>query len=65
MMSYKFPKRVLALLIGVGLAIAGSHAPAQSVSGSISGTVTDPTGADCGGRHGDAHQHGPRRGHSR
>ena len=45
MMSYKFPKRVLALLIGVGLAIAGSHAPAQSVSGSISGTVTDPTGA--------------------
>ena len=45
MNSYKSPKCILALLIGMGLAISGSHTAAQAVSGSISGTVTDATGA--------------------
>ena len=45
-MSYKFAKCVLTLVIGLGLAIAGGYAAAQSsVSGSISGTVTDSSGA--------------------
>jgi hypothetical protein len=45
-MSYRFAKRVLALVIGIGLAIASGYASAQSsVSGSISGTVTDASGA--------------------
>src|ERR1039458_9672029 len=41
-MSCKFAKCVLALVIGIGLALAGGYAAAQSsVSGSISGTVMD------------------------
>jgi len=45
-MSYKSAKCVLALLVGIGLAISGGYAAAQSsVSGSISGTVTDSSGA--------------------
>ena len=44
-MSCKFAKCVVALVIGMGLVIAGGHAAAQAVSGSISGTVTDPSGA--------------------
>jgi Carboxypeptidase regulatory-like domain/TonB-dependent Receptor Plug Domain len=44
-MSYRFAKFVLALVIGIGLAIAGGYAVAQAVSGSISGTVTDSSGA--------------------
>jgi hypothetical protein len=45
-MSYRFAKCVLALTIVIGLAVAGSYAAAQSsVSGSISGTVMDASGA--------------------
>ena len=45
-MSCKFAKCVLALVSGIGLALAGGYAAAQSsVSGSISGTVTDSSGA--------------------
>lgn len=45
-MSRKFSRSVLALLIAIGLAITVNYATAQSsVSGSISGTVTDATGA--------------------
>jgi hypothetical protein len=45
-MSHKFAKCCIALLTAIGLALTVSYATAQSsVSGSISGTVTDPTGA--------------------
>src|SRR5579859_4171931 len=45
-MASRLVKCVLALVSGIGLAIAGSNATAQSsVSGSISGTVTDSSGA--------------------
>src|ERR1035438_4171905 len=45
-MSCKFAKCVLALVIGIGLALAGGYAAAQSsVSGSISGTVMDSSQA--------------------
>ncbi|HEV2487198.1 MAG TPA: carboxypeptidase regulatory-like domain-containing protein [Terracidiphilus sp.] len=45
-MSCKFAKCVLALVFGIGIALAGGYAAAQSsVSGSISGTVTDSSGA--------------------
>ena len=45
-MSHNFTKSVLALLAVIGLILASSYATAQSsVSGSISGTVTDSSGA--------------------
>jgi hypothetical protein len=45
-MSRKFAQSAFALLIGMTLLFAGSHAAAQSsTSGSISGTVTDSSGA--------------------
>ncbi len=45
-MTYKIAKCVLALLAVTGLTFAGSYATAQSsTSGSISGTVTDSSGA--------------------
>ena len=45
-MSSKFAKCVLALVSVIGLAISTGYAAAQSsVSGSISGTVTDSSGA--------------------
>jgi hypothetical protein len=45
-MSNKFAKSFFALLIAIGLVFTVSYATAQSsVSGSISGTVTDATGA--------------------
>jgi hypothetical protein len=45
-MSCKFAKCVLAQVIGIGLALAGGYAAAQSsVSGSISGTVMDSSQA--------------------
>jgi hypothetical protein len=45
-MAYRFAKCFLALAIAVGLTFTGNYATAQSaVSGSISGTVADSTGA--------------------
>lgn len=45
-MSNRFAKSVLALVAAIGLTFAGSYANAQSAtSGSISGTVTDASGA--------------------
>jgi Carboxypeptidase regulatory-like domain/TonB-dependent Receptor Plug Domain len=44
-MLNKSAKFALALLIGIGLAFASSVADAQAVSGSISGTITDSSGA--------------------
>src|ERR1035437_989500 len=45
-MSCKFAKCVVVLVIAIVFVIAGGYAAAQSsVSGSISGTVTDPSGA--------------------
>ena len=45
-MSHKFAKSFFALLTAIGLALTVSYATAQSnVSGSISGTVMDATGA--------------------
>ena len=45
-MSHKFAKCFFALLAAIGLAFTVNYATAQSnVSGSISGTVTDATGA--------------------
>jgi hypothetical protein len=45
-MSHKFTKCFFALLIAIGLGFTASYATAQSsVSGSISGTVTDASGA--------------------
>ncbi len=45
-MTHKFTKCFFALLIAIGLAFTAGYATAQSsVSGSISGTVTDATGA--------------------
>ncbi|MGA9672642.1 MAG: carboxypeptidase regulatory-like domain-containing protein [Terracidiphilus sp.] len=45
-MSHKFTKCIVALFVAMGLAFAGGPAAAQSsVSGSISGTITDATGA--------------------
>jgi len=46
MISNRCPKLLFALLIGMGLAMTSSYAVAQdAVSGSISGTVTDSSGA--------------------
>lgn len=44
-MSCRFAKCVFALLIGISLAITGGYAVAQDVSGSISGSVRDPSNA--------------------
>lgn len=44
-MSHNFAKYVLALLAAIGLAFASSYATAQTITGSIRGTVTDPAGA--------------------
>lgn len=45
-MSYRFAKTLFTLVATVGLVFAGSYATAQSsVSGSVSGTVTDASGA--------------------
>ena len=45
-MSHKFAKCFFALLVAIGLAFTVNCATAQSnVSGSISGTVTDASGA--------------------
>jgi hypothetical protein len=45
-MSHRLAKCTFALLVAIGLAFAGGYATAQSsVSGSISGTITDPSGA--------------------
>lgn len=45
-MSHKLTRCVLALLVAVVLSLAGNDAIGQSaVSGSVSGTVTDSSGA--------------------
>jgi len=44
-MSHKITKRVVALLIAVGLTFAGGYAAAQTITGTIRGSVTDPSGA--------------------
>src|SRR5580704_2546870 len=44
-MTQKFAKGLFALLIAIGLVLTTSIAYAQTVTGSIRGTVTDATGA--------------------
>jgi hypothetical protein len=44
-MSCRYAKCVFTLLVGIGLAITAGNVAAQAVSGSISGTVTDASGA--------------------
>ncbi len=44
-MSCRSTKCVLALVCGIGLALAGAFAAAQTITGSIRGTIADPSGA--------------------
>ena len=44
-MSYRFAKSVLALAIGMGLVVASGHTAAQTITGSIRGSITDPSDA--------------------
>ncbi len=44
-MSFGFTKCIVVLTVATGLALTGSYAAAQAVSGNISGTVMDSSGA--------------------